>query len=120
LQALQEHIGEPKSIQATGGLAKSYLWRQILADIFAQEITVPTSYENSCLGAVVLALYALKKIPSLNNVIQMLGTSQQHQPIPENVETYQKIIPLYNRLLVHLQGEYANITNLQQELDSLS
>lgn len=120
LQALQEHIGEPKSIQATGGLAKSYLWRQILADIFAQEITVLTSYENSCLGAVVLALYALKKIPSLNNVIQMLGTSQQHQPIPENVETYQKIIPLYNRLLVHLQGEYANITNLQQELDSLS
>ena len=120
LQALQEHIGEPKSIQVTGGLAKSNLWRQILADVFAQEITVPTSYESSCLGAVVLALYALKKIPSLNKVAEMLGTSQQYQPIPENVATYQKIMPLYNRLLEHLQGEYTNITNLQQELDRLS
>jgi gluconokinase len=117
LQALQERIGKPKSIQATGGLAKSYFWRQILADVFAQEITVPASYESSCLGAVVLGLYALKKIPSLDAVTEMLGNSQQHQPIQENVETYQKIIPLYTRLLHHLQSEYTNITHLQEELN---
>jgi gluconokinase len=117
LQALQERIGKPKSIQATGGLAKSYFWRQILADVFAQEITVPASYESSCLGAVVLGLYALKKIPSLDAVTEMLRISQQHQPIQENVETYQKIIPLYTRLLHHLQSEYTNITHLQEELN---
>jgi len=47
----------------------------------------------------------------------MLGNSQQHQPIQENVETYQKIIPLYTRLLHHLQSEYTNITHLQEELN---
>jgi gluconokinase len=97
-------------------LAKSYLWRQILADVFAQEITVPASYESTCLGAAVLGLYALKKIPSLDVVSQMLGKTEQQQPNRENVEIYQKMIPLYSRLLHHLQDEYANIAQLQEEL----
>jgi len=120
LQALEDCIGKPKSIQATGGLAKSLLWRQILADVFAQEITVPASYESTCLGAAVLGLYALKKIPSLDVVSQMIGACQQQQPLPKNVEIYQKIIPLYNRLLNLLQEEYASITQLQEELSHLS
>jgi gluconokinase len=118
LQALDDRIGKPKSIQVTGGLAKSHLWRQILADVFAQEITVPASYESTCLGAAVLGLYALKKIPSLDVVLQMLGAAEQQQPLPENVEIYQKIIPLYNRVLTLLQGEYANIVQLQEDLVS--
>ncbi len=116
LQALQDCIGKPKSIQATGGLVKSLLWRQILADVFAQEITVPVSYESSCLGAAVLGLYALKKVPSLDVVSQMIGKTEQHQPLLANVEVYQKIILLYTRLLHHLQKEYANIAQLQEEL----
>ena len=120
MQALREHIGSPKSIHAAGGLAKSHLWREILADVFGTEITVPGSYGSSCLGAAVLGLYALKKIPDLNVVSQMLGRTEQHQPLQENVETYQKIIPLYTRLLRTLQGEYANIAQLQSELTSKS
>jgi gluconokinase len=120
LQALEDCIGKPKSIQATGGLAKSLLWRQILADVFAQEITVPASYESTCLGAAVLGLYALKKIPSLDVVSQMIGACKQQQPLSKNVEIYQKIIPLYNRLLNLLQEEYASITQLQEELSHLS
>ncbi len=115
LEALQDCIGQPKSIHVSGGLAKSHLFRQILADVFAQEITVPVSYESSCLGALVLGLYALEKIPSLKVVSQMLGNSDQLQPIQENVETYQKIMPLYTRLLKHLQTEYINIAQLQDE-----
>lgn len=117
LQALQDRIGQPTSIRVTGGLAKSDLWKQILADVFAQEITVTTSYGNSCLGAVVLGLYALKKIPSLTQVTQMIEDNQQFPPIQANVEIYQKILPLYVRLLYHLQKEYANIANIQKELN---
>ncbi|HEY9633027.1 MAG TPA: gluconokinase [Coleofasciculaceae cyanobacterium] len=116
LQALEDRIGKPKEIQVTGGLAKSYLWRQILADVFAQEITVPASYESTCLGAAVLGLYALNKIPTLDRVSQMLGLSEPQQPIQENVEIYRKVIPVYNRLLHLLQGEYANLAQLQDEL----
>lgn len=120
LQALQEHIGKPTSIQVTGGLAKSLLWRQILADIFAQEITVSTGSESSCLGAVILGLYALQKIQSFEEITQMSKSSQQHQPLPQNVGIYQKIIPLYAQILDSLQSQYASISQLQQELNHLS
>ncbi len=117
LRALQEHIGKSTSIQVTGGLAKSQLWRQILADVFAQEITVSAGYESSCLGAVILGLYALSKIQSLEEVSQISRKSQQHQPIQKNVETYQKVMKLYSKILYSLQAEYADISHLQKELN---
>ncbi|MDQ0971343.1 FGGY type gluconate kinase [Neobacillus niacini] len=49
--ALQELIGVPNKIMATGGFARSELWRQMMADIFNQEVVVPESFESSCLGA---------------------------------------------------------------------
>ena len=119
LQALQEHIGKPTTIQVTGGLANSPLWRQILADVFAQEITVSAGYESSCLGAVILGLYALQKIQSLEEETQIHKTSQQHQPIQQNVDTYQKIMRLYAQILDSLQPQYASIRQLQQALNHL-
>ncbi|HLO51524.1 MAG TPA: gluconokinase [Kamptonema sp.] len=117
-QALQEEIGEFKTIMATGGLMKNIFFRQLLADIFNCEINVPNSYESGSLGAAVLGLYALGKIPDLNAVSQMLGQSSQYQPIPENVEVYQKIIPMYTRILQQLQGEYDRLAAMATELNN--
>ncbi|MGE5657224.1 MAG: gluconokinase [Actinomycetota bacterium] len=107
--ALQEGIGQLKIVQATGGLMRSQLFRQILADVFQCEIHVPEGYESAGLGAAVLGLYALGKIPDLQVVSQMLGESSHHPPIPENVEVYRKIIPVYTQVLQQLLGEYASL-----------
>ena len=45
--------------KATGGFAKSEVWRQMMADIFDTDLIVPESYESSCLGACVLGMKAL-------------------------------------------------------------
>lgn len=116
LQALEDTIGEAKSICAAGGFAKSELWRQILADIFNRDVTVPEQHESSCFGAAILGLYALKEIPSLDVVSEMIGETHRHQPIAENVEKYQKIIPIYSRLLEYFKQEYASIASVQAEL----
>ncbi len=116
LQALEDFTGKAKRIQATGGFARSGLWRQMMADVFDREVTVPERYESSCLGAAVLGLYALKKITSLNIVSEMIGETYRHQPIAANVETYKKILPIYTRVLQNLQGEYESIARLQAEL----
>jgi gluconokinase len=116
LQALQDFTGEVTRIQATGGFARSHLWRQMMADIFEREVTVPEQYESSCLGAVVLGLYALNVIPSLNIVSEMIGETYRHQPIAANVEVYRKIFPIYGRVLENLKGEYESIARLQAEL----
>lgn len=113
--ALQDMIGVPKKIQATGGFARSELWRQMMADIFNQEVVVPESFESSCLGAIVLGMYALGKIDDFSMMSEWVGTTHAHQPIPENVEIYEDLIPIYIRLSRLLSEEYGAITSFQQK-----
>jgi gluconokinase len=116
LQALEDFTGKAERIQATGGFARSQLWRQMMADVLEREVTVPEQYESSCLGAAVLGLYALHEISSLNIVSEMIGETYRHQPIAANAATYKKILPIYTRLLQRFQGEYESIAKLQAEL----
>ncbi len=112
--ALKEMIGIPNRIHATGGFAKSEVWRQMLADIFNQEVHVPASVESSCLGAAVLGLYAIGEIEDLSAVSEMVETVQVNHPIKNNVKTYTELIPLYIRLSRLFENEYQAIATFQQ------
>ncbi len=111
--ALQNISGPAQSIRATGGFAHSALWRQMLADVFNQTVTIPESHEGSCFGAAVLGLYALGRMENLDQVSQMLSKTQAHLPIAENVECYQKILPLYAQLLESFAPLYADIATIR-------
>ena len=115
LLALSELIGEPKKIHATGGFARSELWRQMMADIFNQEVFIPESFESSCLGAAILGLYSLGEIDSLSIVSEMVGATYHHTPISENVSIYEDLTPIYIRLSRILQEEYESITAFQKK-----
>ncbi|WP_110926225.1 gluconokinase [Bacillus massiliglaciei] len=113
--ALEELIGQPGYIQATGGFARSELWRQMMADIFNQEVVVPISYESSCLGAAVLGMYALGEIEDLNAVSEMVGATYSHKPNEADAEIYREIVPIYIRLSRLYEQEYRNIAELQRK-----
>ncbi|MDQ0111675.1 gluconokinase [Paenibacillus harenae] len=115
LMALEELIGKPSSIQATGGFARSELWRQMMSDIFDQELQVPESIESSCLGAAILGLYSLGEVSSLQVVSEMVGGSHVHQPNKQNAAIYAEIMPIYVRLSRLLTEEYAEITAFQKK-----
>ena len=108
-------IGIPSKIQATGGFARSELWRQMMADIFNQEVTVPESIESSCLGAIILGMYALGKIEDFSIVAEWVGSTHSHQPIEENVKVYQDLIPIYIRVSRALEGEYDAMASFQNK-----
>jgi gluconokinase len=55
LPAVEALIGPTRTIKATGGFARSGLWRQMMADVFDREVIVPESFESSCLGAAIMA-----------------------------------------------------------------
>lgn len=118
LETLQNTIGQANSIRAAGGFARSKLWRQMLADIFNREVMVPESYESSCFGAAILGMLALGEIHTLEIAPDMIGTTHCHQPIAKNVEVYEKVIPIYRRLLEKLQPEYAALAYLHDELET--
>ncbi|WP_337101645.1 gluconokinase [Paenibacillus sp. YIM B09110] len=115
LMALEELIGKPTSIQATGGFARSELWRQMMSDIFNQELQVPESIESSCLGAAILGLYSLGEVSSLQVVSEMVGGSHKHQPDKRNAAIYAEIMPIYVRLSRLLTEEYAEIAAFQKK-----
>ncbi|WP_188892524.1 gluconokinase [Paenibacillus radicis (ex Gao et al. 2016)] len=113
--ALEELIGHPTKIQATGGFARSELWRQMMADIFDQEVQVPESFESSCLGAAILGLYSLGEVDSLHVVSTMMGTSHKHLPNKENVERYKELSRIFVRMSRLLSEEYGHIAEYQKK-----
>ncbi len=106
-QALAPLATKNTVIKATGGLADSELWRQILADVFEQKVIVPSQLESSCLGAVILALYALEKIPSLESFTPIVTESYSHKPILANTKVYKKLLPIYQSLGGKFVEEYS-------------
>lgn len=115
--ALEEVVGKPKSIQASGGFARSELWRQMLTDIFEQDVSIPESFESTALGAATLGMYSLGIIDNLSDVSKFVGTTVTHHPNPENFAAYRELIPIYIRLSRSLQPEYKNIAEFQRKHD---
>ncbi|MCI1986237.1 MAG: gluconokinase [Lactobacillus sp.] len=111
---IQGVAGEPVAIQATGGFAQSALWRQMLADIFEREVTIPASYESSALGAVVLGMQALGLIDSLDAVAEMVGATNVHEPNKATFGAYRTLLPIWIRLAREVAGEYAAIAAFQR------
>lgn len=114
LIALEEVIPSVKSIQATGGFARSELWCQMLADIFEKKVNIPKSFESSCLGAAILGLRSLKIIDDLKEVEKMIGVTHDYLPQKDTFNAYQSLLPIFMRLTHQLQEEYREIAEYQR------
>lgn len=115
LLALEEIIGLPERVHGTGGFAHSPVWRQMLANIFNQEVHIPETVESACLGAAVLGRYAIKDIDELTEIRRMVSTKEINRPQKENVAVYEQLMPLYIRLSRLFEQEYEAITTFQQK-----
>ena len=114
--ALIEVMNEtPSTIKATGGFAKSEVWRQMMADIFDTDLIVPESYESSCLGACVLGLKALGEIDDFSIIEEMVGTTNAHQPDSATVQVYQQLVSIFINLSRSLEERYAEIADFQRK-----
>jgi gluconokinase len=59
LDSLRDAGHEVRELRATGGFARSALWRQTLADVMGMEIGFPAAREGSALGAALLGMQTL-------------------------------------------------------------
>ncbi|MDQ0229148.1 gluconokinase [Metabacillus malikii] len=115
--ALTECMDGPVTrIQATGGFARSEVWRQMMADIFESEVVVPESYESSCLGACILGLYATGKIDNFEIVSEMIGSTYKHAPKEEATKEYRELMPIFISLSRVLTEDYTRIATYQRNL----
>ena len=104
----------PQEIRATGGGAKSAVWRQIMADVFNAEVVCTVSEEGAAVGAAIQAIWAYhkqqntpSKIEDLCDHYLALDESTRARPNEVNVALYAKMQPLHDRLAKDLGDSFA-------------
>ncbi|KKK39770.1 xylulose kinase [Mesobacillus campisalis] len=87
------------SIISIGGGAKNETWLQMQADIFNAKVEKLSSEQGPGMGAAMLAAYGSGWFGSLKECAEaFLQTAKTYKPIPENVETYQKVFGIYQQV----------------------
>jgi xylulokinase len=77
------------SVRASGGGARSRLWRQILADVFGKPVVTLASQEGSALGAAILAMVATSQYSSAAEASHaIVRETECLEPRPEQVQVY--------------------------------
>jgi xylulokinase len=89
---------KPTQIRATGGGAKSAVWRQIMADVFNTEVVTLKVSEGAAYGAALQALWChlaergeKVQIQELTEKFVTLNGSEKTEPSPKNAALYQEL-----------------------------
>ncbi|WP_085993634.1 gluconokinase [Oceanobacillus senegalensis] len=105
-QSLERIAGAPEKITVNGGLTKSDLWVQIMADIFGKEIYLSDTHHNAAWGAAWTALVAIGKVHSFEDIKTSLPSEKVVEPNRKNHEKYVDIFHKYEKLVESLKEFY--------------
>ncbi|MEH7072528.1 gluconokinase [Neobacillus drentensis] len=97
-KALERLAGKHQKIFVNGGLSRSPLWLQMMADVFDAEIYVPESYHSAAWGAAWTALVGTGKVYSFEDIKNNIPMGEAIVPIKENVENYKKVYDNYGKI----------------------
>ena len=96
-----------KEIRVIGGGAKSQLWKQILADIFENDMEEINTNQGGALGAGILAAVAAGHFATVKEGCEkMIRVTNKVSPIQANVEFYNKKYPKFVKLYESLYDWY--------------
>jgi xylulokinase len=115
LNRLRELGLEPREIRATGGGAKSAVWRQILADVFNAEVVCVANEEGAAVGAAVQAIWAYRKQQgqpiSINELcaryIALDETTRAKPETSARVELYKQMQTLHDQIVRDLRPAFS-------------
>jgi sugar (pentulose or hexulose) kinase len=118
LRRLAELGVHPTQIRATGGGAKSKLWRQIMADVFNAEVVTLKVSEGAAYGAALQALWAWRRSQGENIAISeitgqfvQLNSAERAEPDSKNVAIYQELQSLQDAASKSLRDVFASHRN---------
>ena len=88
-----------EQIRASGGGSRSFLWRQIQADIFGKELVTLRTSEGSALGAALLAGVGARIYASVEESARYaIEVKERMAPCADNVRVYDQYYQVYRRL----------------------
>lgn len=100
-------------IRATGGGARSTLWRQIQADIYKAELVTINVSEGPAFGAAMLAGVGTGVYGSIQEITdEIVKITSQTQPIEVNTKIYDELYQVYRSLYPALKPEFDRVSEL--------
>jgi xylulokinase len=113
LRRLAELGVQPTQIRATGGGAKSKIWRQIMADVFNTEVVTLKVGEGAAYGAALQALWCWRRqegekasISAITDQFVELNTSETAEPDKQNAAVYSELQGLQDEMSLALRGAF--------------
>lgn len=102
LNRMLQRFPNAKVLRVTGGVVKSPIWLQMLADLSGMRLEIPAVEETGCLGAAMMAMRGVGENPlSLDLFNQPM---QSYEPNPERFDDYQRKYKQYQGLVKALQA----------------
>ena len=116
LQSMRAAGNEVRSIRATGGFARSELWRQILADTLGMDVSFPAGHEGSGFGAALLGMQALGLVPSIDVAADLVRIEDTVRPDAAAAGVYAGLRPVFAELYDALVPTYRSLRRLAPQL----
>ena len=107
---------EVTEIRATGGFARSPLWRQMLADVLGMPVHFPAGHEGSSFGAALLGMQALGLIPSIDVAADLVRIESTVRPDLAAAATYAALRPIFSELYHALAPSFTSLRRLEPSL----
>jgi gluconokinase len=101
-----------EQIISGGGLARSPLWNQLLADVFNLPVQTMQETESSALGAILMAQKATGQIVDYQEVIHWQAIKNNFQPNEGNNEQYKRFSAVVFQLYEQLKTTFRAIDQL--------
>ncbi|MGC8766021.1 MAG: xylulokinase [Brevinematia bacterium] len=110
MEIIREMGIKVKEVRASGGGARSIVWRQIQADMFETDVYTVNSQEGPALGVALLAAVGAKYYKSVPEACNAtIVTTSKLSPIKENIKVYSKYYEVYKSLYNDLKEEFRKL-----------
>jgi gluconokinase len=116
LQSMRAAGNEVREVRASGGFARSPLWRQMLADALGLEVRFPAGHEGSSFGAALLGMQALGIVESVDVAADLVKIHETVRPDPAAAAVYAALLPLFAELYGALVPTYTSLRRLAPSL----
>ena len=103
---------EVTDVRATGGFARSTLWRQMLCDALGLAVGFPAGHQGSGLGAALLGMDALGVVDGLARAAELVRIDEIRRPDPAAAAVYAAMLPTFDALYDALEPAFRALRRL--------
>jgi gluconokinase len=112
LQSMRDAGNEIHEVRATGGFARSPLWRQMLCDVLGVPVGFLEGHEGSGFGAALLGMQALGLVESIDRAADLIRLDEVLEPEPGAAGIYAAMRPTFAALYDALGPAFAALRDL--------